>query len=262
MHFEKYHSGGNDYIIIESEEEKEYSALARFILNVHVGVGGDGLIVYNKSNNEMKIYNKDGTLAEFCGNGIRCLGLYCYQKKYFSTREFVIKCSGKHYFIDIVDILKQEVSVSTGDYDYENGVNEEYLDDFNELLARLNLNGFYLYCGVPHYLIFIEDLEQAFLENIGQILSNHPYFENGTNIDFVHILNRKVIRLKTYERGVGLTHSCGSGMMACFKILKDLDYVTDPLNLILDLGIARVYEKDNRITLTSIITKVFEGELC
>lgn len=210
--FLKYHGNGNDFVMIDDRENKFSlsSSLVKKICHRNLGVGADGVILLQKSDQadvRMRILNSDGSEAESCGNGLSCLmGFLSYlgfgRKKYtIETKSSVV--SG--------DFLEDKVVISVK--------NPQVLKaDFNLVVEGKSYDGlFYINSGVPHLVCFVNDVENVDVFNLGRKLRNHDFLRpHGANVDFVQIMeNSNSVLVRTYERGVEAeTLACGTGAIA------------------------------------------------
>lgn len=231
MEFIKMQGLGNDFILIDDRKEKlnlSYKDLAKKICNRRFGVGADGLVILKKSKKadfKMIIINRDGSEAEMCGNAIRCLSKYLIVEKYTNSSTIKIETlSGIKY----IEILKNKlIRVNMGKPSYlgkdikllnkESLINEELI--FNEEKVRVTA----LNMGVPHCVLINTNYKTDF----GKVIEKNNLFIEGINVNFVELINRKEIFVKTWERGVGETLSCGTGMCAAFSVLNRLKLVED-----------------------------------
>ena len=218
---------GNDFILIDDRKEKikiSYNELAKRICNRRFGA--DGLVVLKdseKADFKMIIINQDGSEAEMCGNAIRCLIKYLIVEKITNSSTIKIETLSGTKF---VEKLKNElIRVNMGKPSYlgkdikllnkESLINEELLvNGENIRITALNM------C-VPHCILINTNYETDF----GRFIEKNNLFIEGTNVNFVEVINRKEIFVRTWERGVGETLACGTGMCASFSVLNRLNLV-------------------------------------
>ena len=285
MKFTKMHGCGNDYVYVDATKEKieNPSELAVRISNRHFGIGSDGLILICPSETadfRMRMYNADGSEAEMCGNGIRCVAKYVYDKGLTDKTSLSVETGAGVKLLTLhpgTDGLVKTVTVDMGkpilnpaqipvqlpddrlsDRSFEAPVvNEPILVDGQD---------YYMTCvsmGNPHAVIFVEDTASLPIEQIGPKFEKHPYFPKRTNTEFVQILGRQEIKMRVWERGSGETLACGTGtcasVMACI-----LNQKTDDRVLVHLLGgdLEIFYDQKNgHIQMTGPAATVFEGEL-
>jgi len=224
--FTKAVATGNDFVIIDTRELKpggSYSKLAKKICDRKYGVGADGLLLIEKSREAdftMRIFNPDGSEAEMCGNGSRCAALYAATKKIaksvmrISTLAGVLNASVKK------DIIKVRLT------DPKN-IKWNLCLMIDKCPYKLN----FVDTGVPHTIFFTKDLENVDVKNIGSFIRNHGEFSpEGTNADFVEIIDGGNIRIRTYERGVeDETLACGTGAVAGAVISAEREKMKSPV---------------------------------
>lgn len=205
LKFEKYHGTGNDFIIIDNRNSKyELSTeKIKFLCDRHFGIGADGLMLLESSKNydfEMKYFNSDGKLGTMCGNGGRCIAAFAKKNNVAGDNINFMASDGSH-FAEIISYNDKKYFVK---------------------LKLSNVNGyktigddFLLDTGSPHYVIFVEDIENIDVYALGaKIRYDKSISENGVNVNFVEISENEII-VRTYERGVEAeTLSCGTGVTA------------------------------------------------
>ncbi len=283
MKFTKMHGCGNDYIYINGFTEKipkeDKTELVRRISDRHFGIGGDGAIFINPSQEadfEMEMYNADGSRAEMCGNGIRCVAKYVYDKGLTDKTDIsVISCGQIKYLelflkegkVDTVRVnmgapeLRPEqipVTVAEGDF---SAVQDGVID------APILVEGkeYKMTCvsmGNPHAVIFMDDVTNLKIEQIGPYFENHERFPKRTNTEFVKVLDRKTVQMRVWERGTGETLACGTGCCATV-VACILNGLTDELVTVKLLGGEIEIEWDREadlVYMTGPATTVFEGE--
>jgi len=208
--FVKMVGAGNDFIVIDNRVSGigyrvSLSMLARSVCQRQTGLGADGLLVLEKSKKadlKMRIFNADGSEAEMCGNGLRCVALYARDTG-------KVKIETKAGIYDVSVRGKDRVKIKM------EGVRDLCLDLALMVNGRsIKVN--YVDTGVPHTVIFVEGLEDIDVGSIGRNIRYHKKFKpRGTNVDFVEIINDKNIKMRAYERGVeGETLACGTGAVA------------------------------------------------
>ncbi len=211
--FVKIQGIGNDFIIVESLGENiDYSYVAKNICNRRFGVGADGFMVVRKSEKadiRMMYYNGDGSLAKMCGNGLRSFSKFAYDQKLVKDRSFSVETLDGVKQVTITD-LDQQGSAKT--IKVEMGwFRLEYLQTRLKIQEE-NLEIGSLVVGVPHIVIFEEDLTDTRVNTIGPMLEKHKAFSEGTNVNFAKIVDRENVTIRTWERGCGYTLGCGTGM--------------------------------------------------
>lgn len=281
--FTKMQGCGNDYVYINNDVEKitDLSNFTKKVSNRNFGIGSDGCIfifkdyleddVFKNMNLDADIYfrifNPDGTEANMCGNGIRCVAKYAYDKGLVKERKMRI---GTKSGIKDVEVDKEckNVKVNMGvpifntdklDIDYPKDVivNERFLIEDNE---------YYMTClsvGNIHTVIFVDNVENVDIQKYGKAIENMKIFKDRTNVEFVQIIDRENIKIRVWERGVGETLACGTGATASV-IAGYLNGVTENIcNVSLKGGNLeiRYNELTNELCMIGKAEAVFEGEL-
>lgn len=241
--FEKYHGCGNNFILFDYEDVKQYQfpALARSVCDIHAGIGADGMIIVKQHPLEMIFYNQDGSRAPMCGNGIRCFAKYVWDKKMVDRDCFPVETMAGTMMIQIKDEGKFKAKVNMGkpSFDIEKLHLSKYIFDIKEY----ELEGFTvgsLFMGTIHTVVFVDSLDSINCEEEGKKICFHPLFKEKTNVNFVEIMGEHNMRVMTYERGVGLTKACGSGCCASVVLANDFGKVSSPVNVHLELGVLRI----------------------
>jgi len=243
INFTKMAASGNDFVVIDSrfgiDDSRKLTRLARQICDRKYGVGADGLLVLEKSKKadiKMRIFNADGSEAEMCGNGARCVALLCKSSVSIETQAGIIESQikGKNVKIKLTDPTRIKLGLPI---------------KIGKRILHVN----FINTGVPHTVIFVEGLNKIDIVNLGRGIRNHKKFKSaGTNVDFVEVLSNNSIRIRTYERGVeGETLACGTGAVASALITQ---YAT-----CLPAGKVRntKYEKINVHTQSGGVLKVY-----
>ena len=219
IEFTKMHGLGNDYIYIDMTnkqknniEENELPKIARFLSNRHFGIGGDGIILIEKSeiaDFKMRIFNSDGTEAEMCGNGIRCFAKYIYENGLTKRENLKIETLAGIKEIKLIKNDKnkiEKIEVNMGIPKIEEKIRLKILDKEFEI-TNISM-------GNPHAVIFVDNVEKVDLEKYGSAIENNKYFPNRTNVEFVEILDKNLVKMRVWERGAKETYACGTGACA------------------------------------------------
>lgn len=265
MHVTKMHAAGNDFCLVAYSPYEDYTKLAVKICNRKLGIGADGLIVVKEEPLEMIFYNNDGSRAPMSGNGIRCFAKYAHSKGLSRRGKLsVITGSG---LIDI-EVTQDEpfmCKVSMGKPIFNNSmlaVNDE-LDCFGRVLRIKDhfITTYSVFLGSVHTIVFVKDFSDPVLE-LAKDISNYSLFTKQTNVNFVRVMDKETIRVKTYERGVNdFTDSCGSGACASVVVAQKLGYTKTNVKAELLLGRLKIeITKKGIVNLTGPAVKVFETE--
>ena len=273
MKFTKMHGLGNDYVYIDCTGNKNIfdnpSELSKKISDRHFGVGSDGLILIKDSNIcdfRMQMFNADGSEAEMCGNGIRCVGKYVYDFGLTDKSDITIetKAGVKKLKLNVENNKVKTVTVDMG----EPILNKEeipFVSDSKFVELKVLDREFVftpVSMGNPHAITFIKDLDTFDIDKYGKIVESDKHFPNKTNVEFIEILDKNNIKMRVYERGTGETLACGTGASASV-VASYLNNLTDRnVNVKLRGGILNInYNEDGHVYMTGEATTVFNGEI-
>ena len=263
MHFTKMQGLGNDYLYVYGEPVSPESLSIR-LSDRHFGPGSAGMIWISPSeiaDFRMRIFNADGSEARMCGNGIRCVGKYVYDKGYTQKTSLTIETlSG----IKTLDLHLHGGRVETVSVEMGNAVVGDEMS--------LHLVGGAVICtpvdmGNPHAVILTEDAETAPLEQLGPRIERHAAFPGGVNVEFLQVLGKNDLRMRVWERGSGVTLACGTGACAsaAAACARGLCAYGEPVRVKLDGGTLTVeVSKTGRVRMTGPAEFVYEGdtEIC
>jgi diaminopimelate epimerase len=227
MRFTKMEGCGNDYVYLDlfsGKAPEDAAGLARAMSDRHFGIGADGLILItpsDKADARMIMYNADGSMAEMCGNGIRCVAKFVYDHNICRKPILNIE-SGTGIKEITVTVEKGRVTqarvnmglpiLRPGDIPIKPGLE-------NLVLAPINIDGDHFQftavsMGNPHCIIYVDDIRTFPVDKIGPKIESHPFFPRKTNVEFVQVLSFNEVRQRTWERGSGETLACGTGASA------------------------------------------------
>ncbi|MBQ6264978.1 MAG: diaminopimelate epimerase [Clostridia bacterium] len=210
MHFTKMEGLGNDYLYYFGELS-DPAAVSIKLSERHFGIGSDGIILITPSDVadfKMRIFNADGSEAKMCGNGIRCVGKYVYDKSYTNKTQLKIETlSGiKTLDLNVKNGKVASVRVNMGKAQVSSPVT---LDVNGKTITTTPVS-----TGNPHTVTFVDDAENAPLTTTGAALEKHSCFPDGVNAEFAQIIDKNTIRMRVWERGSGITMACGTGSCA------------------------------------------------
>lgn len=259
LHFTKMQGLGNDYLYVYGEPQ-DPSSLSIRLSDRHFGAGSDGMIWISpsgKADFKMRIFNADGSEAKMCGNGIRCVGKYVYDKGYTDKtrltietlsglRTLTLQIEGGQAVGATVDMGKAQVGQD----------------------IPLEIDGAPLTCtpvstGNPHAVIFVADIAAAPLESAGPKLQTHPAFPGGVNAEFVQVLDGTHLRMRVWERGSGVTMACGTGACASVAAAVAKGHCPRgvPISVTLDGGTLTIsIDGENNLLMTGPAETIYEGE--
>ena len=277
MKFTKMHGCGNDYVYINGMTEKvkqeEKEELVQRLSDRHFGIGGDGVIFINKAAEadfEMEMYNADGSRAEMCGNGIRCVAKYVYDKGLTDKTSISIVSCGqiKYLELTVVDNKVISVKVNMGSPELEATKipavsTQKQIIDEPIMVAGSEYRMTCVSMGNPHAVVFMEDVENLAIEQIGPFFENHERFPKRTNTEFVKIIDDKTVQMRVWERGTGETLACGTGccatVVAC--VLNGLTQEEVTVKLLGGEIVVRWDRQKNLVYMTGPAATVFDGEI-
>ncbi len=294
MKFTKMHGCSNDYVYINCFEEtvSDMGLIAKTFSDRHKGIGSDGVIFICPAEGadcEMKMYNSDGSYSEMCGNGIRCVAKYIFDNGIVQNREMKILSGGqiKNIYAEtgpevvnditgktysrredgmavnrvrvdmgapILEPYKIPVMLSDGcdrvvDHDL-------FVDDTNYKMTCVSM-------GNPHCVVMVDHVSEVPIEELGPKFEEHVCFPNRINTEFVHVVDRKNIWMRVWERGAGETLACGTGACAAAVACILNGLTDDRVTVHLRVGNLEIMwdQNDGRVYMTGEAVTVFEGEI-
>lgn len=277
MKFTKMHGCGNDYVYIDGQKEqipaREKPELVRRLSDRHFGIGGDGVIFINPAEEadfEMEMYNADGSRSEMCGNGIRCVAKFVYDKGLTDKTRVRIVSGGKVKILDLTlqdgKVVLVRVNMGAPELTAANvpvfSEREQSIDEpiiVQEQEYRMTC----VSMGNPHAIVFMEDVKGLDIDKIGPYFENHERFPRRTNTEFVRVIDRKTVEMRVWERGTGETLACGTGACATAVACILNGLTEDKVTVKLLGGDLEIYwdRKDNLVYMTGPATHVFDGEI-
>ncbi len=260
MHFTKMHGLGNDYLYVYGCPENPEKLSVR-LSQRHMGAGSDGMIWIFPSavaDFQMRIFNADGSEAQMCGNGIRCVGKYVYEKGYTDK---------KHLTVETLSGIRDLELFTAGGRVKKVAVDMGKAEVKPEIL--LPVEGETITCtpvsvGNPHAVLFVANAEAAPVSTLGPKLEHHKAFPGGVNVEFVQVLGRNRLRMRVWERGSGVTMACGTGACACAAAAVEKGFCgrEETIAVQLDGGVLEIQVgPENILTMTGPAETVYEGEV-
>jgi diaminopimelate epimerase len=275
MRFTKMHGAGNDYVYVDCREEpfpRDPAELARRISHRRFGVGGDGLILIGPSDAgdaRMHMFNADGSEAEMCGNGIRCVAKYIYEHGSADQRQLVIETRAGllGLDLDVVEGRVERVRVDMGEPRLAAKDVPTTLPGDPVVDAELTVGGrtFCVTCvsmGNPHCVTFLDQITDDWVLGVGPQIENDSHFPMRVNAEFVHVLSSTEVRQRTWERGSGETLACGTGASAVC-VAGVLSGRTDrTIQVHVTGGDLEIHwdQADNHVYMTGPAVEVFTGD--
>lgn len=274
MKFTKMHGIGNDYVYVNcfEEEVKEPARLAPIISNRHFGVGADGLILILPSEAadcKMRIFNADGSEAQMCGNGIRCVAKYVYDHKIAQKDPLTVetlagtktiqlftengKVSSARVNMGKPKLMRSEIPML--------GKETQVIDEILTISEAVSFRITCVSMGNPHCIIFVDNFNKIDVPQYGAEIECHRVFPERTNIHFVKIHNSKEVTIKTWERGSGVTLACGTGASAvCVAGVLNKKTERKILAHLPGGNLDLEWAEDGNVYMTGTATEVFSGE--
>ncbi|NLM49840.1 MAG: diaminopimelate epimerase [Clostridiaceae bacterium] len=276
MKFTKMHGIGNDYIYfdcINSPCDFDPQSAAKVLSHRHFGVGGDGIVLIEKSliaDFKMRMFNSDGSEGKMCGNAIRCVGKFVYEKNYTKKDEITIETKSgiKALKLFVEGGKVEKVRVDMGKAVLEPSKIPVLTDKDVFINEKLNVDGrdFFVTCvsmGNPHAVVFLDE-EIGDISKIGPKFEHHPVFPDRVNTEFVQVIDNTTLKMRVWERGSGETMACGTGACASVvaAVLNGYCGYDTPVKVILSGGeLEIIYQSDGTVFMSGGATFVFEGEL-
>lgn len=273
--FTKMHGIGNDYVYIDctKKEIKNPNQLARYVSNRNFGVGSDGLILICKSEKadfKMRMFNSDGSEAEMCGNGIRCVSKFVYDKNLTDKKILTIETLGG---IKTLELHTKEGKVETVKVDMgepilepkeipvitkENPVKNLELFIYDKVFKFTCVS-----MGNPHAVTIVDDVRKFDVEKYGELVEVNDVFPKKTNVEFIEVIDRNKIKFRVWERGAGETLACGTGACAAVVscVLNEITNNKVEVELLGGNLIIEWNKKNNHVYMTGPATTVFEGKI-
>ena len=238
--FHKMHGLGNDFILLDLRHQEFIinQEVATQLANRHTGIGCDQILILRKPANDQhlasfEIWNADGSRAEQCGNGVRCLGLYLFQRPEAPPGQFLLGGPAGIVKIECLDDGQVRVDMGQPVFDADRvPVLLEEVDGWFPL--EIDQNHYNLGAasmGNPHALMIVNDIDTTDVAKLGAAISQHSAFPQGCNAGFAEIVDRGNIRLRVFERGAAETRACGSGACAAMSILRRVNLVDQTVNV-------------------------------
>lgn len=265
IHFIKMHGIGNDYIFVDTSlhpiPNPEAAAIAWS--RHHMGIGSDGLVLIDRPSGSdadftMRIFNADGSEGMMCGNASRCIGKYVYERGLTKRTQVRLQTASG------IKLLSLRVS--------ENGTVESVTVDMLQPALQCPEQylpegvalpeGVFVSMGNPHYVIFVDNIDEVDVAAQGAQLERHPRFPERCNIEFAQV-QADGIRMRVWERGSGITMACGTGACATAVAAVVTGRGDRQNRVLMDGGTLDIEwrEADNHVYLTGPATIVFEGEV-
>ena len=288
MHFTKMHGAGNDYVYVDCTKEtvENPSEAAKLVSDRHFGIGADGLILIKPSkiaDVTMEMYNADGSLGKMCGNGVRCVGKYAYDHGLARKDRIFVETGAGIKILDVTArdgeavslrvnmgeaiFAPKEIPVDISKIPLPEGVsslkNAEQLIDVPAEIAGRTWRVNCISMGNPHCVVFVDDVEEFPLMEIGKVFEHHPMFPERVNTEFAVRINEHELRMRVWERGSGETWACGTGTCATAVAAILGGLAKSPVTVHLNGGdlVIEWEGKGSPVFMTGPAKEVFEGDI-
>lgn len=282
MRFAKMHGLGNNYVYVnlfaESVEEDQLPSLAMRVANVNTGIGSDGLITIGPSHVadvRMRIFNADGSEGQTCGNGLRCVGRYVFEKGILQRERLTVETKGGLMNLELhleeTRTAVDEVTVDMGlprlrrkDLPVLGGAEDEtaLADAITVGTEAFTFTGVSM--GNPHAVIFVQDVQAVDVAGIGPLIERDPLFPERVNVEFVAVRSFAELDFRVWERGSGITQACGTGACAAVvaSVLTGRTRRGVPMVVHLPGGDLNIrWDEDGHVYMRGPASWIAEGEL-
>lgn len=272
IQFTKMHGLGNDFIVIDAINQSIVmdKTLVRVLADRHLGIGFDQLLLVEKSHNAdfaCRIFNADGTLAEQCGNGIRCVARFIQEEALSNTKKITIGTAAG--ILDVIIHGYDKIQVNMGTPLFE-PKKIPFIAEKRKTLYEIKMTAdtvlpvAVLSMGNPHAILQTASIKNLPAEDVANQIASHTSFPQGVNVGFIEINNRDHIHLRTFERGVGETFACGSN--ACAAVVAGIanGWLNNSVTVQLPYGNLFVEwqgDDDQPVIMTGPATRVFTGQV-
>lgn len=264
FNFKKMHGLGNDFILLDNRDDCfELDTLKiQKITDRRLGIGGDHLIMLESPQSPqadvfLRIFNADGLEAGACGNATRCLGSLLSTE--FKRAECIIETKEGLLYTTALPDGRVRVDMGRPRFHWEDIPLAQECETSN-LPIKLGIleNPFAVSMGNPHMVFFVKDIDGVDLYNLGKELTNHPLYVQGANVEIVEVLNPNTIKIKIYERGVGITPACGTGSCASVVAGFHRQLLQSSVKVILEGGTLDI-DYQETVKITGAVAFTFEG---
>lgn len=275
---------GNNYVYVSLFEEKlsedELASIAISVANVRTGIGSDGLILIGPSDIadvSMRIFNADGSEAENCGNGLRCVAKYAYEHGYVSEPTFQIEVQTSVVTAMVHTDEKNSNSVHSVTVDMGNvafgpaavgyagdsaSLSNRTPDAVQIAVSDTLYEGMLVSVGNPHFVTFVEDALTHPVDSVGPVIETHPVFPKRINVEFVTQISPREVDFRVWERGSGITYACGTGACAAVAAGVRLGLLENDVVVHLLGGDLQIKVDGQRVWMTGPAVEVCTGDFC
>lgn len=272
MNFTKMQGAGNDFIVIDNMDSsiKLPAQLIEAMCRPHFGIGADGLILVEPSEScdiRMNYYNQDGSIAEMCGNGVRCLAKYAADAGLVdASKPFAVETRAGKIGAQVLESYRgvSTIRVSMGNVSFDTHEIPVVSDKKTLLGEKITYKDQELTYGCasmgnPHMAVLVDSVDCFPIEEAGPYFEKHPMFPNKCNISFAEVIGPDSIAMDTWERGVGRTLACGTGTCATVAVLNRMGLVGNKVHACLSGGDLVIEIDGNAVFMTGPAKVVFTG---
>ncbi len=272
--FTKVHGLGNDFILLDARTspDLDYNKIAPVLCHRQTGIGADGLLLVLNStcaDIRMRIVNSDGSEAEMCGNGIRCFAKYVFHNGIVRNPDLSVETLSGIVYPKIILSSSGEVDgvcVDMGEpiWDCRRipvAADGEFLNQELSVWDHV-FHVSSVLVGVPHTVVPVSNLDSVDIDKYGPAIENASIFPRRTNVNFVQVLDRKTIRVRTWERGCGKTLCCGTGSSSTAAVCSRIGLTEREVDILVELGKLHIdWRENNHIYMTGPAAVVYTGEI-
>ncbi len=276
LSFTKMQAAGNDYIYVDGVERRlpdaDWAALARRLSRRRHSVGADGIILVLPSESadfRMRLFNADGSEGDMCGNGVRCLAAFVWEMGFIGVDTFSVETMDGKVWVNVsprdgelfVEAEMNSPKFSRSDIPMDGDPDSCGLDSTLEVMGRtLPIDA--LRVGNPHCVVFVREVDEIDLETLGPIIEEHPLFPEKCNVEFVQVVDRNAVNARVWERGSGITLSCGTGASAVAVSAIRRGRCDTPVAVNMPGGILHVdWDGGDALRLSGVVSEVYRGSV-
>ena len=273
MKFTKMHGAGNDFVLFNGINQTidDYGKLSLKVCDRHFSVGGDGIMVAQKSDCadvKMIYYNSDGSQGEMCGNGIRCFSKFVYDNHIVEQEVFTVDtlAGSQMVTLEVKNKEVKSVKVKMSKPIFTPKEIPVLCEDEKVMEKSIEIDGqnivfSTIFLGVPHTVIFVDDINNININELGCKIEKHPVFPKNTNVNFVEVKEREAINVYTWERGAGRTLACGTGCCSSVVIGNVLNKMDKKVKVQAEGGTMEIEIKDGfEVIMKGNATTICVGE--
>jgi len=282
LKFAKMHGCGNDYVYVNCLEKElpNPGKISEYVSRRHFSIGSDGLILIcpsEKADFRMRMFNADASEGKMCGNGIRCVAKFVYDRGLTDQKSIEVETLAgvKHIDMIVQDGKVTEATVDMGKPIFKCAdipmISDHFMFVDQGLVLRDDEEGREVYNGTaisvgnPHFITFVEDVDKLDLPKLGPRFEHHKLFPEGVNTEFVQVVDANTVKFRVWERGSGETLACGTGASAVTVatiLLNKAGKKGQPLNVQVRGGTLHItYREDEHIIMQGPAVLAYEGEI-